>query len=240
MEHKLIVVALLMLTQQAGVMAFDDLNGAPCGKMSLKQRAFNYYERQHFLKAVQPDPGMEHRDWLVRDLYSAHLGPAIKTMDSELGTGIGGSVSGNLAYTLATIPNHPKALHTVIEYSFRIKKRPRHKPLHAKPECYLQRAMEFAKRDPGPRLLFGLYLHRLEKYEQALKYYDAGIELAPNSSEGLYNRGLALFKLGRYEAALDDANRAYALGFPLRGLARMLKAKGHSIKLPARAVANKP
>ena len=41
-----------------------------------------------------------------------------------------------------------------------------------------------------------------------------------------YNMGLAYFDLGKFEASLRHAHRAYALGFPLEGLRNRLKRAG--------------
>ncbi len=232
------MLAATVILTTSNVQAYLTLDGGGCGDMTLKPGAFSWWEQSRYqrgMAAGTDNSRIKHHDFLVTDIYNNHLEPAISAMHTETGQGHGGSVAGNLYYTLNYIPNHPKALHVLVEYSFVIKKRPRHARLPAPPECALQRAIEYAPNDPGPYFLFGLYLHKLKKYELAVEKYNAGIELAPHSSEGIYNRGLSLVKLGRYEEAREDAIKAYALGYPLSGLRRMLKAKGYAIGNGAQA-----
>ena len=56
-----------------------------------------------------------------------------------------------------------------------------------------------------------------EQYEQA-------IALMPNSPEPHYNLGLLYVDLGDLTKAAEQADRAYALGYPLDGLKRKLAA----------------
>ncbi len=51
--------------------------------------------------------------------------------------------------------------------------------------------------------------------------------LEGKSSEIHYFLGLTLVDLKRYEEAVEHARKAYALGYPLQGLRKKLKAAGH-------------
>lgn len=231
--HVLAGLSLLVVTLPCAAKAYVDLDGRTCVRMQLEENAtFNFYEQSRFLprnSSAAEQPRVKAADWAVKDNFQAHLGPAISAMNSELGQGRGGSVSANLHFTLEHFPNHPKALEVLVNYAFVIKQRPRHRPLVSPPECYLQRAIDFAAKDPVPRSLYGIYLFRLKKYDLALAKLDGAAELNPTSSEVSYNRGLVLFKLERFEEAREAARKAYAARYPLPGLRRMLAAKGFDL-----------
>ena len=76
------------------------------------------------------------------------------------------------------------------------------------------------------RQLFGIYLTRKGKNNDALKKLDEAMALGVPSPNIDYNIGLAYAGLGQYEKALVSAHRAYASGFPLPGLRNKLKRAG--------------
>ena len=234
-------LSLLVVTLPCAAKSYVDLDGRTCVSMQLSENGtFNFYEQSIFLpknSSAAEQPRVKAADWAVKDNFQAHLGPAISTMNTELGQGRGGSVSANLHFTLEHFPNHPKALEVLVNYAFVIKQRPRHRPLVSPPECYLERAIDFAAKDPVPRSLYGIYLFRLKKYDLALAKLDGAAALNPTSSEINYNRGLVLFKLGRFEEAREAARKAYAARYPLPGLRRMLAAKGFDLNDGAAKVA---
>jgi len=55
----------------------------------------------------------------------------------------------------------------------------------------------------------GYYI--IERYENAIKYYNKAIQLKANSSNAYVNRGLVKRSLGNYKSALADYNRAIKL-----------------------------
>lgn len=225
-----LVAGMLIVPLSCNAKGYLDFSGARCVGMELASSHFSYYEQSKFLpknSAAASSALIQQRDWQVNDNYNAHLGPALSEMNSELGQGRGGSVSGNLHWTLVRMPNNPIALQAIVNYSFIIKKKPRHKPLINQPECYLEQALDYdKKKNATVRVIYGIYLYRLNMYEKALQQLDAAASLSPRSSEISYNRGLVLFKLERFDEARDAARKAYAAGYPLRGLRRMLQAKG--------------
>lgn len=143
-----------------------------------------------------------------------------------------GSGFGDLDYTLAWFPNHHKALYTVI-------RRATEPALGAmgswqaayetRPECRLGAAEYLFPNDGAVQFLFGLYLHRLGRLDDAVERYARGVDLEPNSAEGRYNFGLLLLEMGRFEEAREQAKSAYSLGYPLRGLKRKLEKAGYPL-----------
>lgn len=75
--------------------------------------------------------------------------------------------------------------------------------------------------------LGGLVLSRTKRYEAALVEFDKALELDPDRSMPVNNKGYTLNKIGRYQEAIACFNRVLALGteraYPLnnRGLARI-------------------
>lgn len=144
----------------------------------------------------------------------------------------------NLEYTLGRFPNHHQALYAMIRYATeavfaqRAKRewermyRGRESP---PPECYLQRAMDFAPDDHQVRILTGLYYHRVDEYEKAQTAYKEAINMAPESAEAHYNYGLLLTDMERYDPAREHARTAYELGYPLEGLRRQLASAGYPL-----------
>jgi tetratricopeptide (TPR) repeat protein len=54
----------------------------------------------------------------------------------------------------------------------------------------------------------GKVLSELKRYDEAIKCYDEGINLSPNSKEALFEKGNALNNVGRHEEAVDYFNQA--------------------------------
>jgi len=73
--------------------------------------------------------------------------------------------------------------------------------------------------------LFGLYLHRLDDLDGALRQYEAAEkQLGPAApAEFFYNRGLLHFDRGEYSEAQQYADKAYAMNYQLPGLRRKLE-----------------
>lgn len=136
-------------------------------------------------------------------------------------------------YTLRAFPNHTKALHSIIKLELerlatnKIKEQRKFRGLKTPPECYLQRAMHFRPKQQLLPLLYGLYLHKLKRYEQAETQYKKAISLNINNAETHYNLGLLSISLKKYDQAKTHAKKAYALGYPLLGLKKKLIKVNH-------------
>jgi Flp pilus assembly protein TadD len=140
-------------------------------------------------------------------------------------------VAGNLDYTLYAFPNHGRALYAMAIYQRRMEK---DDPLKIRgwltgtrllpADCYFQRAIGFAPDDPTVYHAYGAYLQKFGELTKATSQYEKAIELNPNAAEPRYNLGLLYFEVGDYEKASEQADRAYALGYPLPGLKNKLAA----------------
>ncbi|KAB2927599.1 MAG: tetratricopeptide repeat protein [Dechloromonas sp.] len=136
-----------------------------------------------------------------------------------------GSLMGGFDYTLRVFPNHHLALQDIDRLGLMLKSE---KPLNASYtlECYYKRAVAFVPDDAVVRLLYGLYLNRRGKTQEALEQLRFADENSPDDTNVQYNLGLAYFQLKEYEKAREYAKRAYDRGFPLPGLKNMLIKAG--------------
>lgn len=144
----------------------------------------------------------------------------------------------NLEYTLGRFPNHHRALYAMIRYATEAVFAQRAEQDWASmyrgresqpPECYLQRAMDFARDDHRVRTLAGIYYHRVDEHERAREAYEQAISMDPDFALAHYSYGLLLTDMEHFEAAQDHARKAYELGYPLEGLRRRLASAGHPL-----------
>ena len=54
-------------------------------------------------------------------------------------------------------------------------------------------------------------MDKLEKYNEAIKYFSKSIELEPTNSKFWHNRGCIFRNLGKLDLALNDINKAISL-----------------------------
>ncbi|MGD2081966.1 MAG: tetratricopeptide repeat protein [Chromatiales bacterium] len=167
--------------------------------------------------------GREHLAVVER----THFTKGIRTLRSTHGA----SFIDNIDYTLRAFPNHHKALQTLIALDADKKKwGSRERATFPPVECYFQRAIGFRSKDPTVRALFGIYLHKKGRLEEAVRQYQAAAEISPRNPEIHYNLGLALVGLKRYSEALSHAEEAYEGGYPLPGLKNKLERAGYRVK----------
>jgi predicted Zn-dependent protease len=93
-------------------------------------------------------------------------------------------------------------------------------------ECYLIRAAAFRPDDGMVKVIYGLFEIRAGQPQKGVQLLHAAEKLRPDDPNVFYNLGLAYLDLKDYDAALANAHRAYAMGFPLPGLRDRLKRAG--------------
>jgi tetratricopeptide (TPR) repeat protein len=132
---------------------------------------------------------------------------------------------GDIDYTLRASPNHHRALLAMIRLS---EKEKREKPTGSRYSvlCWLERAERFAPDDAMVKVLYGSYLVKRGKAEEAIKKLEEAFALADDNANVYYNLGLAYFDLKEYDKALASAHKAYQLGFHLPGLRNNLVKAG--------------
>jgi tetratricopeptide (TPR) repeat protein len=152
-----------------------------------------------------------------------HFDKGVEALKGQEGSGA--SLGADLDYTLRAFPNHHRALDAIGRYQLQLKQAPV-PGAHYSAECYFERAMTFAPQDGVARMVYGIYLTRKGDRDGALKRYLEAKALMPESTELAYNLGLLYTSLQRYDDAVEEAQRAYAGGFPLMGLKNKLLRLG--------------
>ncbi len=185
------------------------LNGLPCihgqgygpfdytKRHSLKPENLDLVEGAHF----QPD---------VENLLEGHH----RSSDT--------SPWPDLDYTLRAWPNHPRALLSMIRFQEKINRKLTNLKATVPAECYLQRAIHFSPEDPVPYSLYGYYLRKLGRLEDANKYYQKAAKLDPENPKLAYSYSFLLIDLKKYDDALKYAQLAYKQGRPPSGLKNKL------------------
>jgi Flp pilus assembly protein TadD len=155
---------------------------------------------------------------LRKDVEDHHFNGNVRTLR---GGQTATNPMGDLDYVLRAFPNHPQALMLVSKYQANGGKQGRFRSA----ECYFDRAKRFTPRDPAVHLLFGIYLAQRKENDRALAAYQTALAIAPDYAEAHYNLGLLLVDLGRLDEARMHAEKAYDLGYPLRGLRNQLERR---------------
>lgn len=137
----------------------------------------------------------------------------------------------DIAFVLQVFPNHHRALYSAVRFSLSKSADPVVKAQFPA-ECFLQRAMNFSPHDVVPQVLYGLFLHRLERNDEALSVYSRALDMAPDNVQLHYNLGLLLLDMDRPEQAAEHARQAYAGGMALPGLRRKLARAGIRLEAP--------
>jgi hypothetical protein len=190
----------------APVMAAEATPGE-CPMTSLRTggaKHFDYYnpkDRQDYAPLVN-----RHFTYSVESLTKGVTGPLALEIES----------------TVASIPNHPRALQSMIRLAIR-EKTDRPPPAKYSVTCHLNRGIHYFPNDLTLRMLKGQYLSLQGKPGDALDVLLEAEKLAPGEPNLAYNIGLLQLELKRYDKALEYAHIAYQAGFPLPGLREKLK-----------------
>jgi len=137
----------------------------------------------------------------------------------------GDFVGGDLSYTLATSPNHHRALVALVRFGERTKSS---KPpdMTYSIDCYFDRAVRFAPDDSVVRALYGRYLGKNGKSEVAVGQLEEASRLAAENGFSHHNIGLVYFELSMFDKALSEAWLARQMHFEGDELEQMLKRAG--------------
>lgn len=194
----------------------EDLRGVTCRGKNQGYGPFDWRDRHRLGKQVTIVTGA-HFTEEVRHLVSGR---------SSL------TPLGDLDYTVRAIPNHHDALFSIVRYYTEKSKWAEYADPYAydhdnptPPECYLNRAIAFAPDDPLVYAIYGIYLYKIEMYDEAAAKLEKALSLNNKLAEVHYNLGLVYVKQENYEGAAEHADAAEKLGYPLKGLKRILKRR---------------
>ena len=152
---------------------------------------------------------------------SAHFPPQVETLRA----GMTGAIGADIDYTLRAIPNHPRALMAMVRLGDRHKST---QPPGARypVECYFDRAVRFTPDDPMVRVLYGDYLAKRDRPNEAREHLAIAEANGSDNAQIVYNLGLAYFELKDYEKAASFAKKANEMGVEFPGLQQRLQRAG--------------
>lgn len=178
----------------------------PCGELANAFGPFDYRRDRDKFTIVE----------------TSHFTPRIETLVH----GRSGTLGRELDYTLRAVPNHHRALVSVMRYGEKLKT-PQPYDLRYPVECYFDRALRFRPDDGIARMLYVQYLIRNDRKEEARAQLAVVAAAAQDNPFTHYNLGLAYVDLKLYDDALKHAHRAHALGMDKAvGLRESLRAAG--------------
>ena len=142
-------------------------------------------------------------------------------------SGESASIVADLHYTLNKFPNHYRALISLSNYDLQLKEltTSRQNEKLLKVDCYFKRAIQFRPKDEKVRQVYGIYMYKNKRFQEALESFFVAEKLG-NNAEIEYHIGLTYNALEDMDKAKDYAIRAYAKGYPLQGLKNKLLTKG--------------
>jgi tetratricopeptide (TPR) repeat protein len=161
----------------------------------------------------------------------AHFAPEVELLTR----GQSGARPGpDIDYTLRALPNHPRALKSMMDLGIR---EHTNRPFgaHWTVECYFNRAVRFAPDDPQVRMLFGIFLLKNGEKQSAIQQLEVARTMGAGSGNFQYNLGLAYFQVQDYEKARQQAYKARELGYDLDGLKNLLTRAGQWKEPPPKA-----
>ncbi len=118
---------------------------------------------------------------------------------------------GDINYTLIAVPNHHKALLSVIRYQMQLNNNlaRRNTGMPNSVECYLQRAINFNPKDYTSFVLYAYFLKEIGQLEKSAEIYEKALEISPNNPKIEYSYALLLIDLKKYDKSVEFARNAY-------------------------------
>lgn len=162
----------------------------------------------------------------------AHFDRGVETLTR----GLTGPFGGDIWYTLAAYPNHPRALQAMERLAQKEKKDP---PTNSRytVECLYERAIRFQKDDHVVRMLYANFLFKRGDTERALKQMDYVVSTTPEDPLAQFNAGMLYIDMKTYDKGLEQAHKVMAMGFTRRELKDRLTAVGRWVEPAAPAQA---
>lgn len=131
----------------------------------------------------------------------------------------------DIDYTLRAYPNHHRALLAAVRLGEKFKTDPP-PGMRYTAECWLVRATRFRPDDTVVRGLYAKFLIERNRRAEGLAQLKHAEANAGDNPFSHYNIGLLYFEAKEYDAALVQAHKALALGFPRTELKDRLAALG--------------
>jgi tetratricopeptide (TPR) repeat protein len=163
----------------------------------------------------------------------AHFDRGVETLTR----GLTGPFGGDIWYTLAAYPNHPRALQAMERLAQKEKKDP---PTNSRytVECLYERAIRFQPDDHVVRMLYANFLFKRGDTERAFKQMDYVVSTTQDDPLAQFNAGMLYIDMKAYDKGLAQAHKVMAMGFTRRELKDRLTAAGHWVEPAAPAQAD--
>lgn len=157
----------------------------------------------------------------LRLVEDYHFTPNVEMLKK----GQSGTLGADLDFALRAIPNHHRALVSLMNLQFKEKTE---RPVGTKwtVSCYFERAMRFKADDGTVHTIYGVYLLRLGKAQDAVKEFEIALSLGDDGANLRYNLGLAYVELRDYDKAVEQARKAYDMGAGFPALRDKLRKAG--------------
>ena len=161
-----------------------------------------------------------------------HFTPKVEALIAGESTEV---IGADLHFMLQNYPNHHRVLVAMVRLGDREKtQQPRGAQYTI--DCYFSRAIRFNRDDVVARMLYADYLAKHGRPTDASAQLEGAAKLAADNPFTQYNVGLIYLEMKNYDKALEQAHKAYALGFSRPELRDRLKSAGRW-KEPADAAA---
>ncbi len=150
-----------------------------------------------------------------------HFTPRVEAL---LG-GTTGDIGADIAYTLHAYPNHHRALIAMMRVGER-DKTTQPKGARYPVECYMERAVRFARDDAVAQMIYATYLIHNNRDSDARARLEAAREIGKDNPFTQFNVGMLYFDMKDYDRALAQAQLAQRLGFERTTLKERLQGVG--------------
>lgn len=187
---------------------------AECGRMNPEGANIGIYGPFDYYRPKEPNA--------VHLVESAHFTRDVEQLRKG---NTAADPAGDLRYTLLALPNHPRALQTLVLLA-RKENTNRPKNMVYSVECYFDRALRFRPNDNVVKLIFGNYLATTGRYPSAKAMLESARETMEGNANYHYNLGLVNVAMKEWDEAVSNAAIAYLRGFNLPGLKKKLSDVG--------------
>ena len=153
---------------------------------------------------------------------SFHFTPEVESLTRGKSTAV---IGGDIDFMLRNYPNHHRALAAMMRLGEK-EKTPQPAGATYTVACYFDRAIRFRPDDIVARLLYASYLSKNRREADASAQLEMAARTAGDDPFSHYNIGLIYLEMKNYDRALEQAHKAYGLGFGRPELKDRLKSAG--------------
>jgi tetratricopeptide (TPR) repeat protein len=154
-------------------------------------------------------------------IEGAHFTPAVESL---LKGSSGKTASADLDYTISHVPNHHRALVSIMRLGEGLGQRGDRMPLTT--ECYFERAIRWRHDDVIVRMLYAQFLHKARRADDAQRQLEVATRLAGENELTHQNIGLVYLEIGDLDKALAQAWRVRSINPQMQLLQSKLEKAG--------------